>query len=94
MAPSCYFEYLKRGKLAARIEKTLFVHGAADPRGLGFVPNLRIQFVENEQKDVTGSEYEDLDEWIEKLNQFKEEAFAEWKSRKKERKGGDSFLNC
>jgi hypothetical protein len=43
----CYYEYLKRGKLAVRLDKTLFVHGAAEPRGLGFVPDLSIRFVEN-----------------------------------------------
>jgi hypothetical protein len=76
-----YTEYLKRGQLAVRLDNTLFVHGAADERGLGFVPNLDLKFVWNQPEEVVGEHYEHLDEWIEKLNAFKEESLAQWRQQ-------------
>jgi hypothetical protein len=90
-----YHEYLKRGELAVRLENTLFVHGAAEPRGLGFVPSLDIIFVANSPEKVTGAEYEDLDVWIEKLSEFKTRAIEDWRASlhwKNGRRGGDALL--
>ncbi len=90
-----YAEYLKRSVLALRLGSTLFVHGAAEPRGLGFVPSLDIAFVANTPQQVKGTEYSSLDEWIEKLNEFKTQALEDWRSClrwKNGRRGGDALL--
>lgn len=122
----CYFEYLKRGKLAVRLDKvnahqihclsqslikkdvvcawrcrasrswvcSWFEHSfcreqkgrcrSSDFFWLVWVFNLRA--------DVRGIELESLDEWIEKLNEFKENAFLDWRKRWSKRKENVCWL--
>ncbi len=73
-----YRDYLSLGVLALRVNETLYVHGAADNRGLRFVPDTHLQFVQNAEEVVTGNYYDNIDEWIEKLNEFKDESLRQW----------------
>lgn len=91
-----YYAYLQRGQLALKLGDALFVHGATDPRGLGWVPDLSVAFVANAPEDVKGTEVPDLDEWVRQLNAFKTRALSEWRGDglrwRNGRRGGDALL--
>ncbi|ORC90427.1 uncharacterized protein TM35_000082250 [Trypanosoma theileri] len=76
-----YYEYLKRGKIADIVDGALFVHGIVANLNVGFVPSKQ-SFIENEP--VQGCNFMtncgSAEEWVNALNNFKEEGFREWGS--------------
>ena len=91
-----YYEYLKRAQLVARIGDSLFIHGAADSRGLGFVPSVEMRFIRNPIEDVVGKEFANLDEWVGNLNEFLRECIRDWRGdlrwRQDGKRGGDALM--
>ena len=91
-----YYRYLKHSQLAVVIDGNLFVHGAANKNGLGFVPDLSVQFKENKAEEITGAYFEDFDEWLVKLNEFSVNSIKDWRERmrwgKDGKRGGDALM--
>jgi hypothetical protein len=74
-----YYRYLRAAQIAYVHGDTLFVHGAADKRGLQFVPALTTRFLPN--KEVHGTHVEELHEWVAKINDFAQRAIDDWRAR-------------
>ena len=59
-------DYLRHAKLAVRLGRALFVHGAVQPEAIGHVPG------------GAAGRIDDVDEWIARLNAFCAAEVAEW----------------
>lgn len=91
--------YLQNSQLAVVIGDTLYVHGAAEERALGFVPGLATRFAVNSEDDLerAGARHEfDLFQWVDELNAFAQAAVAEWRARPtfdaQGRRGGEALM--
>lgn len=82
-----YSQYLESAQVAHVQGNTLFVHGAADKRGLQFIPSMETRFCPN--KSVEGRHVEDLHGWVEEINAFAQQCILDWKRRPHWETGGD-----
>eukprot|EP01064_Diplonema_japonicum_P039428 TRINITY_DN987_c3_g1_i1.p1 TRINITY_DN987_c3_g1~~TRINITY_DN987_c3_g1_i1.p1 ORF type:complete len:435 (+),score=68.91 TRINITY_DN987_c3_g1_i1:51-1355(+) len=75
-------EYLEKGCLILTLQNTLFVHGCVPKAGLGFVPDLKLEFSHKggDASKVPGKHYGTLSEWCAALEDFKQKALNEYKT--------------
>uniref|UniRef100_A0A7S4UK99 Calcineurin-like phosphoesterase domain-containing protein n=1 Tax=Alexandrium monilatum TaxID=311494 RepID=A0A7S4UK99_9DINO len=76
--------YLANARIAAVFGDTLFVHGAAEERALGFVPSLATEYAAHSAGEVVSlpgaREGLPLREWVEANNAFAAAAVAQWRA--------------
>ncbi|KEG14019.1 hypothetical protein DQ04_00671220 [Trypanosoma grayi] len=83
-----YYEYLRRGNIAEVIDGALFVHGIVDDENAGIVPERQsILDAEGGKRQNFMTEKRSAEEWVNALNEFKEEGFRQWMES-----GGGMFL--
>lgn len=78
----CYWEYLMHADVAAKFGDTLFVHGSAQPKALGFVPSIDMNYDRsNSDEDLLGTRLSPghpLALWVSRLNAWKNDALDEF----------------
>merc|ERR1712224_532747 len=91
--------YLRHAQLAAVVGDTLYVHGAAEPSALGFIPGLDTRFAQNTDEDLQKAGLREglpLHEWVAELNTFAQKSWFDWRTRPRwddgGRRGGEALM--
>lgn len=92
--------YLANAQIAAIIGDTLFVHGAAEERALGFVPSPLTRFAPHGPEELAvlpgAREGLPLREWVQAINDFAAAGVADWRAAPRWRadgtRGGEALL--
>ncbi|CCW65819.1 unnamed protein product [Phytomonas sp. EM1] len=80
-----YYEYIRLGVLATVLfDSVLFVHGGINGNNVGFVPDIRANTTEAQQRQGRNfiDEGRDAIEWLSALNAFKDACFEEWSNNR------------
>ena len=74
-------QYLENANVAAVVGNTLFVHGAVDANTMKYIPRRDTRFERPLSRPPPGKMCDDLNEWVDALNDFLEAGLLDYRSR-------------